>query len=126
MGETDTRRKLAAILCTDVVGYSRLMGEDEEATLRDLRTCREVIIRSVAARHGRVFGGAGDSAVAEFASPVEALRCALDIQEEAERQNAARQESRRMRLRIGVHLGDVLVEGDDLLGEGVNVAARLE
>jgi class 3 adenylate cyclase/TolB-like protein/Flp pilus assembly protein TadD len=126
MGETDTRRKLAAILCADVVGYSRLMGEDEEATLRDLRACREAIIRSVAARHGRVFGGAGDSAVAEFASPVEAVRCALDIQEEAERQNAARQENRRMRLRIGVHLGDVLVEGDDLLGEGVNVAARLE
>ncbi len=119
-------RRLVAILAADVVGYSRLVGEDEEGTLRTLGVCREIIDGLVAEHRGRVFGSAGDSVVAEFASPVEAVRCAADIQRGLERRNADLAEDRRMRFRIGINLGDVIVEGDDLLGDGVNVAARLE
>ncbi len=119
-------RRLAVILAADVVGYSRLMEADEEATVSTLGTYREIIERLVASHHGRVFGGAGDSVIAEFASPVEAVRCAVDIQRELETHNVDLPEDRRMRLRIGVNLGDVIVEGDNLLGDGVNIAARLE
>ena len=119
-------RRLAAILAADVVGYSRLVGEDEEGTLRTLSACREVIDGLVARHHGRVFGSAGDSVIAEFASPVEAVRCAVNIQRDLETRNAGIPENKRMRFRIGVNLGDVVVNGDDLMGEGVNVAARLE
>ena len=119
-------RRLAAILAADVVGYSRLVGEDEEGTLRTLSACREVIDGLVASHHGRVFGSAGDSVIAEFASPVEAVRCAVNIQRDLETRNAGIPENKRMRFRIGVNLGDVVVDGDNLMGEGVNVAARLE
>ena len=119
-------RRLAAILAADVVGYSRLMEADEEATARTLSRCREIIEGSVASHHGRVFGSAGDSVIAEFASPVEAVRCAVAIQRELEAHNVDLAEDRCMRLRIGVNLGDVIVEGDNLLGDGVNIAARLE
>ncbi len=119
-------RRLAAILAADVVGYSRLVGEDEEGTLRTLGACREVIDGLVTEHRGRVFGSAGDSVVAEFSSPVEAVRCAANIQRNLEHRNADLPEDRRMRFRIGINLGDVIVEGDDLLGDGVNVAARLE
>ncbi len=119
-------RRLAAILAADVVGYSRLMEADEEATARTLSTYREIIEGLVASHHGRVFGSAGDSVIAEFASPVEAVRCAVDIQRELEAHNVDLSEDRRMRFRIGVNLGDVMVKGDDLLGDGVNIAARLE
>jgi len=119
-------RRLAAILAADVVGYSRLMEADEEATVRTLNICRQVIDGLVADHRGRVFGSAGDSVVAEFPSPVEAVRCAVDIQRELETHNVDLPENRRMRLRIGVNLGDVIVEGDNLLGDGVNIAARLE
>ena len=119
-------RRLAAILAADVVGYSRLMEADEEATVTTLSTYREIIEGLVTSHHGRVFGRAGDSVIAEFASPVEAVRCAVDIQRELEAHNVNLAEDRRMRLRIGVNLGDVIVEGDNLLGDGVNIAARLE
>ena len=119
-------RKLATILAADVAGYSRLMGADEEATLHTLRAYRAVIDGLIAGHRGRVFGSAGDSVIAEFASPVEAVRCAAAIQRDVETRNAALPEDRRMRFRIGVNLGDVMVEGDNLLGDGVNVAARLE
>ncbi len=119
-------RRLAAILAADVVGYSRLMEADEEATAHTLGACREIVDGLVASHHGRVFGSAGDSVVAEFPSPVEAVRCAVDIQHDLETQNVALPEDRRMCLRIGVNLGDVMVEGDNLLGDGVNIAARLE
>jgi adenylate cyclase len=119
-------RRLAAILAADVVGYSRLMGGDEEATLATLNAYREAIDRLVEDRRGRVFGSAGDSVIAEFASPVEAVRCAIEIQQEIETRNANLPEDRRMRFRIGVNLGDVMAEGDNLFGDGVNVAARLE
>jgi TolB-like protein/class 3 adenylate cyclase len=119
-------RRLAAILAADVVGYSRLMEADEEATVCTLNACRQVIDGLVAEHRGRVFGSAGDSVVAEFPSPVEAVRCAVDIQRELEARNVDLPEDRRMRFRIGVNLGDVIVEGDNLLGDGVNIAARLE
>ena len=126
MARESTERRLAAILSADVVGYSRLMEADEEATVQALKACRKIVDGLVGGYRGRVFGSAGDSVVVEFASPVEAVRCAVDIQRELEARNGGLPEDRRMRLRIGVNLGDVIVEGDDLLGDGVNVAARLE
>ncbi len=119
-------RRLAAILAADVAGYSRLMEADEEATASTLNVYRKIVDGLVGDHRGRVFGSAGDSVVAEFASPVEAVRCAVDIQRELEAHNVDLPEDRRMRLRIGVNLGDVIVEGDNLLGDGVNIAARLE
>jgi adenylate cyclase len=119
-------RRLTAILAADVVGYSRLVCADEEGTLRRLAAYRKAIDELVTTHRGRVFGGAGDSVVAEFASPVEAVRCAVELQYECGRRNGDLPEDRRMEFRIGVNLGDVVVEGDNLLGNGVNVAARLE
>jgi adenylate cyclase len=119
-------RRLATILAADVVGYSRLMEADEEATLATLISYREVIDGLVTDHRGRVFGAAGDSVIAEFASPVEAVRCAAEIQRALEKHNAERAEDRQMRFRIGVNLGDVMAEGENLLGDGVNIAARLE
>ena len=126
MAVASIERRLAAILAADVAGYSRLMGADEEGTLRTLNACRETIDRLIAEYHGRVFGGAGDSVIAEFTSAVEAVRCALAIQDTIEGQNAGRPHDRHMRFRIGVHLGDIMVEGANLFGDGVNIAARLE
>jgi len=119
-------RKLVTILAADVVGSSRLMEVDEEGTIARLTTYRAIIGSLVEAHHGRVFGGAGDSVVAEFPSPVEAVRCAIDMQHEIGRQNSDLPADRHMEFRIGVNLGDVIVDGQNLLGDGVNVAARLE
>jgi adenylate cyclase len=119
-------RRLAAILAADAVGYSRLMAADEEATLATLTAYRETIDGLVGDHYGRVFGSAGDSVIAEFASPVEAVRCAAHTQRELEKKNAELPEDRRMRFRVGVNLGDVMAEGGNLLGDGVNIAARLE
>lgn len=119
-------RKLAVILSADAVGYSRLMGEDEEGTLRIFQDCRDVIERVVAEHRGRVFGSAGDSLMAEFASAVEAVRCAIEIQKEVEARNATLTPNRCLWFRIGVNLGDVVIEGENLYGDGVNVAARLQ
>jgi class 3 adenylate cyclase/pimeloyl-ACP methyl ester carboxylesterase len=119
-------RRLAAIFVADVVAYSRLMECDEEATAVRLRTYRKAIDELIGCHQGRVFGSAGDSVIAEFASPVEAVRCATEVQQELESRNRALAGDRRMRFRIGINLGDVMVEGDDLLGEGVNIAARLQ
>ncbi len=119
-------RRLAAILAADVMGYSRLMGDDEEGTLATLNACRHVIDGLVNDHRGRVFGSAGDSVIAEFASPVEAVRCGVEIQQELETRNAELPEDRRMQFRIGVNLGDVMAEGENLFGDGVNIAARLE
>ena len=120
------QRRMAAILAADVVGYSRLMGKDEEATLATLKAHREVIDGLIADHEGRIFGSAGDSVIAEFASPVEAVRCATEIQLAIDKRNADVPEPNRMRFRIGINLGDVVVDGDNLMGDGVNVAARLE
>ena len=112
MAQQNVIRKLAAILVADVVGYSRLMEADEDATIRTLDAYRQVVDGLVENHHGRVFGSAGDSVIAEFASPVEAVGCAADIQRELEQRNADLPDDRRMLLRIGVNLGDVVVNRD--------------
>ena len=114
MAEDRVERRLAAILAADVVGYSRLMGEDEEGTPATLKSYRSVIDELIQTRDGRVFGGAGDSVIAEFASPVEAVRCATEVQIELDKRSADAPDERRMWFRIGVNLGDVMVEGDNL------------
>jgi adenylate cyclase len=126
MDNAGVTRKLAVILAADVAGYSRLMAADEEGTLAALNARRGVIDELIGRHHGRIFTTAGDSVMAEFASAVEAVRCAAAIQEEIERRNADLPEPRRMRFRVGVNLGDVMVGGANLFGDGVNVAARLE
>ncbi len=115
-------RRLAAILAADVVGYARLMEADEQATLAALADCRATIDGHISDHHGRIFGSAGDSVIAEFASPVEATRCAVAIQQAL----ALRSGDQTMKFRIGVNLGDVTSDGKNLLGNGVNIAARLE
>ncbi len=126
MEDTHDRRRLATIFAADVVGYSRLMAEDEEATLRRLRAHREVIDRLIARHDGRIFNTGGDSVLAEFGSAVEAVRCAIAVQDELRLRNAELVPQRRLELRIGINIGDVFVQDGDLLGDGVNVAARLE
>ncbi len=119
-------RKLTAILCADVFGYSRLMGEDEEATLRTLSSHRKLIDSLIEQHHGRFVNSAGDSVLAEFASVVNAVQCAVEIQTTLKAENANLPPDRRMEFRIGVNLGDVMVDGEEIYGDGVNVAARLE
>src|ERR1700747_1870020 len=124
--EFSVERKLTAILCADVFGYSRLMGEDEEATLRTLSSHRKLIDSLIEQHHGRFVNSAGDSVLAEFASVVNAVECAVEVQTTLKAENAGLTPERRMELRIGVNLGDVMVDGDQIYGDGVNVAARLE
>jgi len=119
-------RRLAAILAADVAGYSRLMGADEEGTLKTLNLYRGVMTDLIAEHQGRVVGTAGDSVLAEFGSAVQAVRSAVAVQRALNRRNADLDEARRMRFRIGINVGDVMVQGADLLGDGVNIAARLE
>jgi adenylate cyclase len=119
-------RKLAAILSADVKGYSRLMGEDEEATIRTLTTYRELIASLIQRHRGRVVDSPGDNLLAEFASVVDAVRCAVEIQHELKTKNTELPSNRQMQFRIGINLGDVVVEGERLYGDGVNIAARLE
>jgi TolB-like protein/class 3 adenylate cyclase/tetratricopeptide (TPR) repeat protein len=119
-------RRLAAILAADVAGYSRLMGEDEAGTAQALREHRAVAEPLVAKHGGRIVKTTGDGVLIEFASIVGAVECAIALQQLASERNAGIADERRMEWRIGVHLGDVLVEGDDILGDGVNIAARLE
>ena len=119
-------RKLTAILAADVAGYSRLMGVDEEGTLNALRGHREVVDGLVAAHRGRIFGSAGDSVVAEFPSAVEAINCAVEIQQEMDERNEPVPEDKRLEFRIGLNIGDVMAEDGNLFGDGVNVAVRLQ
>jgi len=119
-------RKLAVILAADVAGFSRLVSQDEEGTLATLATCRTTIAELVGEHGGRIFGSAGDSLVAEFASAVLGVRAAVAIQRAMHRRNADLPRERRVEFRIGLNLGDVVVDGGDLLGDGVNVAARLQ
>ena len=119
-------RKLTAILCADVYGYSRLMGEDEEATFRILSSHRKIIDGLIAHYRGRFVNSAGDSVLAEFASVVNAVECAVEIQTTLKSENAHFPTDRWMEFRIGVNLGDVVVDGEQIYGGGINVAARLE
>src|SRR5215469_15918561 len=119
-------RKLAAIFAADVAGYSSLMGRDEFGTLRTLTAYRVIIDRLITSHRGRIFNTAGDSLVADFASAVDAVQCAVAVQEAIAKENADRPAGEQMRFRIGIHVGDIIVQGDDIYGDGVNVAARLE
>src|ERR1700689_3780755 len=123
MAET---RKLAAIMAVDVVGYSRLMGEDEAGTARAVREHRDAARPLVAGRGGRIVKTMGDGLLLEFPSVIAAVECAIAIQKLMVERNADVPEAKRVIYRIGVNLGDVLIEGDDILGDGVNIAARLE
>jgi TolB-like protein/class 3 adenylate cyclase/Tfp pilus assembly protein PilF len=127
MSEQISRRRLAAVLAADVAGYSRLMGADEEGTLAALKTRRQDILQPLVAKHhGRIVKVMGDGVLVEFASPLSAVQCAVDLQRAMADANRQLPEDRHILLRIGINLGDVMIEGSDLYGEGVNIAARLE
>jgi len=127
MTTQEVKRKLTAILSADVKGYSRLMGEDEEATLRTLNAHKEESMRSLIQQHrGRIVNAPGDNVLAEFASVVDAVQCAVEVQQVLRVKNSALPETRRMDFRIGINLGDVIEEGEEIYGDGVNIAARLE
>ena len=119
-------RKLAAIFAADVEGYSRLMGINEVGTLHTLTAYRVIADRLIAAHRGRIFNTAGDSVLAEFASAVDAVQCAIDVQEAIAKENVARLAAEQMRFRVGIHVGDIIVQGGNLFGDAVNIAARLE
>src|SRR5215831_4456058 len=123
---TSRKRKLAAILHADVVGFSRLMGEDEAGTHRALGELRRTVDLLIAAHGGRIVGTAGDSVLADFSSVVDAVDCAVEMQRASRALNDPIPTERRLELRIGVNLGDVIVDGDDIFGDGVDIAARLE
>lgn len=127
MAEARVNRRLAAILAGDVAGYSRLMGNDEQGTLEALKAChRDVINPKVAEHHGRVVNSPGDAVLIEFASAVDAARCAIAIQKAIAERNSAIAEDRRVEFRIGINVGDVIVDGSEIYGDGVNIAARIE
>ena len=119
-------RKLAAIFSADVQGYSRLMGDDEEETIRTLTNYRELMTTLIQQHHGRVVDSPGDNLLAEFASAVDAVQGAMAIQTELKTRNAELLESRQMHYRIGINIGDVVVAGERIYGDGVNIAARIE
>jgi adenylate cyclase len=126
MAQEGFKRKLAAILSADVQGYSRLMGDDEDATVRTLTTYREVMATLIQQHNGRVLDSPGDNLLAEFASVVDAVQCAVAVQKEIKARNEELPQNRKMQYRIGINLGDVIQEKERLYGDGVNIAARLE
>ena len=126
MPESTPRSKLAAILAADVAGFSRMMGKNEVRTLRNLKACRSLTDEAIKGHHGRVFGSAGDSIIAEFGSPVDAIVTAVEFQKNLRDRNNEVATEDQMQFRVGINIGDVIVEGDNLYGDGVNVAARLE
>ena len=127
MAEERLQRRLAAILAADVVGYSRMMDGDEAGTLARLKAVRAEVFDPITAQFGgRIFKTTGDGALAEFGSAVDAVQAAIEVQRAIVEHNTAMPEDRRIVLRIGISLGDVIVEGDDLYGNGVNIAARME
>jgi class 3 adenylate cyclase len=126
MAEEGFKRKLTAILSADVEGYSRLMREDEEATVRDIAAHRVLITEIIQKHHGRVIDSPGDNILAEFASVVDAVNGAIKIQEDIKKSNTGIPEDCRMEFRIGINLGDVIEEEERIYGDGVNIAARVE
>src|SRR5215475_9490653 len=127
MGDERVERRLAAILAADVVGYSRLMGVDEEGTLAALKGLRKSLIDPKIAEHrGRMVKTTGDGALVEFASAVDAIRCAVEIQRTMAERNVAIPEDRRIEFRIGINVGDIIIDEGDIYGDGVNIAARVQ
>lgn len=126
MTNTAPRRKLAAILAADIVGFSLKMGENEDRALKNLKACRAITDEAIKKHHGRIFTTAGDSVIAEFASPVDAMIAAVEFQKNIKARNASAQEADQMQLRVGLNLGDLIVEDGNLYGDGVNIAARIE
>src|ERR1700730_3555361 len=127
MAEERLQRRLAAILSADVVGYSRLMGIDEAGTLARLKAMRRDLVDPLIAAHsGRTFKLMGDGALVEFASAVDAVTCAVEVQKQVRECNAGSPEDSRIQFRIGINVGDIIVDGDDIYGDGVNVAARIQ
>ena len=127
MAEERLQRRLAAILSTDVVGYSRLMGSDEAGTLARLKALRrDLIDPTIAAHSGRIVKLIGDGALVEFGSAVDAVACAVEIQRQVREHDAGGSEANPIQFRIGINVGDIIIEGDDIYGDGVNIAARLE
>jgi len=126
MAPEDFKRKLTAVFSADAAGYSRLMGEDEAETVRTLTAYREIMTSLIKQHRGRVVDSPGDNLLAEFASVVDAVQCAVAVQNEFQSRNAELTENRRMVFRIGINLGDVIEEEDRIYGDGVNIAARLE
>ena len=126
MTDDKVKRRLTTVLCADVHGYSRLMEADEAGTLGTLRRYRTAIAGLVERHDGRIVNTWGDAVIAEFASVVEAVQCAVEIQQEISNQDSDPPHAHRMRFRIGINLGDVMVEGSDIYGDGVNIAARLQ
>jgi adenylate cyclase len=126
MTSEGVKRKLAAILSVDAKGYSRLMREDEVATVERLKAYREVMASLIQKHQGRVVDSPGDNVLAEFASVVKAVECAVEMQDELRMRNAELPENRRMQFRIGDNLGDVIEDGERIYGDGVNIAARVE
>ena len=126
MNTQDFKRKLTAVFSADVAGYSRLMGEDEAATVETLEIYKQMMFRLIKQRRGWVIDSPGDNILAEFASVVDAVECAVEIQKELKSRNAALSENRRMEFRIGINLGDVIERGEKIYGDGVNIAARIE
>ena len=124
--EPRVKRRLAAIFAADIAGYSRLVSQDEAGTLRALAAAREVMDGLIRDHGGRIANTAGDGVLAEFPSAVDAVQCAVTVQEKLVEASAGVPKDRRLQFRIGVHVGDVVVRGGDLLGDGVNMAARLE
>src|SRR5512139_3600173 len=126
MNTQDFKRKLTAVFSADVAGYSRLMGEDEAATVKTLEDYKGVMFSLIRQHRGRVIDSPGDNLLAEFASVVDAVQCGVAIQKELQARNAELPENRKMQFRIGINLGDVIEEGERIYGDGVNIAARLE
>ncbi|MBB4376710.1 adenylate cyclase [Bradyrhizobium sp. Rc3b] len=126
MTDDKVKRRLTTVLCADVYGYSRLMEADETGTLETLRRYRTAIARLVERRDGRIVNTWGDAVIAEFASVVEAVQCAVEIQQEISSQAADAPQASPMQFRIGINLGDVMVDGSDIYGDGVNIASRLQ
>jgi len=126
MTDDTYKRKLTTIFSTDAVGYSRLMGDDEAATVRTIELYRKIISDHIAQSRGRVIDSPGDNLLAEFSSVVDAVQCAVAVQKELQSRNAELADNRKMEFRIGINLGDVIEEGDRIYGDGVNIAARLE
>ena len=126
MNTQEFQRKLVALFSADAAGYSRLMGEDEAATVRTLEVYKQVMFNLIQQHRGRIIDSPGDNILAEFSSVIAAVECAVEIQKDLESRNADRPENQRMKFRIGINLGDVIEKGERIYGDGVNIAARIQ